>query len=403
MTEIPKSWTPVTIGDLCSFESGTGFGPANWSTSGLPIIRIQNLNGSKDFNYFSGEPEPSWIVEPGELLFAWAGVKGVSFGPTIWAGQRGVLNQHIYRIRPKPGVRLEWLYLQLLAVTASIEANAHGFKSNLVHVRKADITRQVCYLPPPKEQDCISGLMSAWDRGIRQLTDLISAKDRFKRGLMQHLMNGKRRFPEFASRPFVESQVGDVLVETFRPVKWSDDELYRLASVRRHSGGLFWREALYGKQIKVKKLHDLCEGDFLISHIQAAYGAMGLVTKEFAGGKVSDMYTILTPKDPARIDMRYIGYLSEMKRMRHQAYLACNGFFAERLRLNFDPSEFMKQRILLPESREEQSKIVDVLDSLVKELAVLEAQLDRLRQQKRGLMQKLLTGQVRVKLPKGDA
>jgi type I restriction enzyme S subunit len=218
---------------------------------------------------------------------------------------------------------------------------------------------------------------------------------------MQQLLTGKRRFPEFNSTSFVESHVGDVLKETFRPVAWNEQELYRLASIRRHSGGLFWREALTGKQIKVKKLHTLHGGDFLISHIQAAYGAMGIVPAEFSGGKVSDMYTILTPKVAGTIDMRYIDYLSQMKRMRHQAYLACNGFFAERLRLNFDPAEFMKQKLVLPESVEEQGKIADLLDSLVMEIKLLQKQLEALKQQKKGLMQKLLTGEVRVNVPKG--
>lgn len=128
---------------------------------------------------------------------------------------------------------------------------------------------------------------------------------------------------------------------------------------------------------------------------------MGLVSAGFAGGKVSDMYTILTPRNAGTIDMRYLDYLSQMKGMRHQAYLACNGFFAERLRLNFDPSEFLTQKILLPPSFEEQRKIADLLDHLVAEIATLQKQLDALKNQKKGLMQKLLTGQVRVKLPKG--
>lgn len=140
MTVRPHT-TPCTIGDVCDFESGNGFGPEDWKTKGLPIIRIQNLNGSESFNYFEGDPDPSWIVETNDLLFAWAGVKGVSFGPTIWNGPTGVLNQHIYRIRPKKGVNKRWLYYALLEVTAEIESKAHGFKTSLVHVRKADITR----------------------------------------------------------------------------------------------------------------------------------------------------------------------------------------------------------------------------------------------------------------------
>jgi type I restriction enzyme S subunit len=140
------------IKDLCSFSNGHGFTRHDWAKSGLPIIRIAHLNGSRDFDYFQGEPEPDWIVEPGELLFAWAGTKGVSFGPTIWGGPRGVLNQHIFRVRPREGVDKTWLYYALLQVTQRIEKQAHGFKSTLLHVRKSDVDSQRWPVPPVAEQ-----------------------------------------------------------------------------------------------------------------------------------------------------------------------------------------------------------------------------------------------------------
>src|SRR5262249_37641867 len=74
-------WKEAPLGELCSLSGGHGFRPKDWSDHGLPIIRIQNVRGSTEFNFFAGDPDPSWIVEPGELLFSWAGVPGVSFGP----------------------------------------------------------------------------------------------------------------------------------------------------------------------------------------------------------------------------------------------------------------------------------------------------------------------------------
>jgi len=44
---VPEDWDIDTVGDLCEFSSGTGFSQSDWSTKGLPIIRIQNLNGSR--------------------------------------------------------------------------------------------------------------------------------------------------------------------------------------------------------------------------------------------------------------------------------------------------------------------------------------------------------------------
>jgi type I restriction enzyme S subunit len=95
-------------------------------------------------------------VEPDTLLFAWAGVRGVSFGPCIWRGPLGVLNQHIYRIVPKDGISKRWLYETLRVITTDIEKKAHGFKIELVHVRKGDITAQVVPVPPQSDQQEIA-------------------------------------------------------------------------------------------------------------------------------------------------------------------------------------------------------------------------------------------------------
>ena len=265
-------------------------------------------------------------------------------------------------------------------------------------ISKTNIAKILIPIPPLPEQKEIARILSVWDAAIRDTTQLIAAKTRRKRALMQQLLTGKKQFQEYASTCFVEREIGDVLQETSRLVEWDDEQVYRLASIRRNSAGLFWREALRGDQIKVKKLHTIQQGDFLISHIQAAYGAMGCVPAEFEGGHVSDMYSILTPKPSAALDIRFMDYLSQMPKMHHQILQSSNGFFAERLRLNFDPREFLKQIITIPETVAEQRKICDVLDTAMREIQLLQDQLAAFKQQKRGLMQKLLTGETRVQV-----
>jgi hypothetical protein len=72
--------------------------PHEWRSQGLPIIRIQNLNGSDDFNYFDGSYNRKIEVHAGQLLFAWSGSRGTSFGPYIWHGPTGVLNYHTWKV-----------------------------------------------------------------------------------------------------------------------------------------------------------------------------------------------------------------------------------------------------------------------------------------------------------------
>lgn len=166
------TWTTQTVGELCTLGSGHGFKQGDWSEEGMPIIRIQNVRGSKDFNYFNGDPEPAWIVEPGELLFAWAGVPGVSFGPGIWDGPRAVLNQHIYRITPNPGISRDWLFEAILYLTPRIERRAHGFKSSLLHIRKREFTSREILVPPPDQQEVVAECI----RGLREKQALMAQR-----------------------------------------------------------------------------------------------------------------------------------------------------------------------------------------------------------------------------------
>jgi type I restriction enzyme S subunit len=178
-------WTPRTIGALCQLGSGHGFKPHDWSERGMPIIRIQNVRGSAAFNYFEGEPDPRWIVEPGELLFAWAGVPGVSFGPGVWRGPRALLNQHIYRVTPHPGVDRDWLYEVLLYLTPLIERRAHGFKLSLLHIRKEEFTSQQILVPPSDQQL----LLAKWMTESREIQSNVEMRGRSIRSIYSQLLS----------------------------------------------------------------------------------------------------------------------------------------------------------------------------------------------------------------------
>ncbi|MDE4944671.1 tRNA isopentenyltransferase, partial [Francisella tularensis] len=62
------------------------------SNIGLPILRIQNLNGSDVFNYLSGEAKEKYYVNSGALLISWS----ASLDVYKWQGGNAILNQHIF-------------------------------------------------------------------------------------------------------------------------------------------------------------------------------------------------------------------------------------------------------------------------------------------------------------------
>lgn len=387
MTLRPNT-SPCNIGDVCDFESGNGFRPQDWKTKGLPIIRIQNLNGSDSFNYFEGEPDPSWIVETNDLLFAWAGVKGVSFGPTIWNGPKGVLNQHIYRIRPKKGINKRWLYYALLEVTAEIESKAHGFKTSLVHVRKADITRARISLPGEHEQDAVATALGCWDDAIQKTEQLILAKERHYSHELSRLIS-RAQYTHTHDGACAEKVSARNRGGKWRPVPlsdiatvWKGQQLNKDAMVE---DGAYY--ALNGGIKPSGRTTEWnCEADTItVSEGGNSCGFVSYNRERFWCGGHCYAVTKLA-KD---VDAHYLFHYLKGKQSRVMALRVGSGL------PNIQKSDIEAFPVVLPDLVT-QSAIARYLNALREEIDLLGQTVAALKTQKRGLMQKLLTGQWRL-------
>lgn len=98
--DIPESWEWVRVQNWTQLYNGRAFKPSDWTETGLPIVRIQNLNNEfAPFNYYDKPVDNDVHLYGGELLFAWSGTPGTSFGAHIWKiGKEAVLNQHIFKL-----------------------------------------------------------------------------------------------------------------------------------------------------------------------------------------------------------------------------------------------------------------------------------------------------------------
>ena len=138
LANVPEQWQPIPFKYVADFVNGMAFKPEQWSETGVPIIRIENLNNGESFNCYEGQVEGRYHVNTGDLLFGWSGNRGTSFGPFLWQG-KGLhyLNQHIFRIADFKCDK-KWLYWTLRAVTKAIEDQAHGI-IGMVHVTKGKL------------------------------------------------------------------------------------------------------------------------------------------------------------------------------------------------------------------------------------------------------------------------
>ena len=150
---LQREWKRVRIGDTLRLVNGAAFKPTNWTKDGVPIVRIQNLNNPEAaFNRTTRVLPEKFKLRGGELLFAWSGTPGTSFGAHIWCGGEAWLNQHIFNVLFDEN---EWdkkfLQFAINQNLADYIRAAHG-GAGLAHITKGRFEDSELLQPTPAEQ-----------------------------------------------------------------------------------------------------------------------------------------------------------------------------------------------------------------------------------------------------------
>lgn len=171
---IPEGWQKMNIGEACTLVNGRAFKPSDWTKTGTPIVRIQNLNDPKaEFNYCSGDVEDKFWIDTGTLLFAWSGTPGTSFGAFIWAGGKAVLNQHIFQVYPCAEISKQFLKCSFEGHMDEIIERAHG-GVGLRHITKQELERIELLVPPMAVQDDFVAFAQQSDKSKFELEKALS-------------------------------------------------------------------------------------------------------------------------------------------------------------------------------------------------------------------------------------
>ncbi|PHS37217.1 MAG: hypothetical protein COB07_11025 [Sulfurovum sp.] len=190
-----------------------------------------------------------------------------------------------------------------------------------------------------------------------------------------------------------EFKLKDVLNLTLESLVMEDEKEYELITVRRRFGGVDSRGIFKGKKILVKNQFYVRENDFVISKRQISHGACGLVPKELDGAIVSNEYNVFQPNKDL-LDQVFFNYYVRVPKFNQTFYSYSDGIHIEKLL--FKTKSWLKQKIPFPPLKEQQ-KIAQILitwdDAISKQEALIKAK----EELKKGLMQKLLSGEVRFK------
>jgi type I restriction enzyme S subunit len=399
---IPADWTIRRVGQLSKLVNGRGFKPYEWRTRGLPIIRIQNLNGSDEFNYFDGPYNKKIEVHPDQLLFAWSGSKGTSFGPHIWKGPLGVLNYHTWKVVVDRGaVSEKFFYHALKGLTEFIEGWAHG-ASALVHVQKWQMEGFQLAVPSLREQDAIAEALSDLDALISALEGLIAKKRAIKQGTMEELLSGQRRLPGF-KEPWHEKTLFELAgyqKEDFDDGDWVESQHIVESGIRLIQTGNIgigdFVESAVKKYIsetsfKLLRCKEIRAGDLLVCRLADPAGR-ACILPDIAEQRIitSVDVTIFRPlKEEA--DREYLKQVFCTSDWFQSVSDRSGGTTHKRI----SRGALGRITIRLP-SVAEQESIGSLLKDMDVEIASLQATLAKARLIKQGMMKELLSGGARL-------
>lgn len=248
-------------------------------------------------------------------------------------------------------------------------------------------------LPPLDEQKKIADILSLWDKAIQQTKELIAYKEIQKKGLMQNLLTGKKRLNGF-NDDWKTIKLGEVAEMNSGGTPTSSKNEY-------YNGNIYWvsitdmtssYKYLYDTNIKITELGlknssaKIFPANTVLFAMYASIGECIIAKKE-----ISTSQAILGIR--CNNNILYYEYLFYFLYNYKENYkkLAQQGTQAN---LNKEIVENFKLKI--PTSIDEQKAIADILSKADEEINLLNKQLDLYTEQKKGLMQNLLTGKIRV-------
>lgn len=383
---IPEDWDIVHLDSICDVRDGTHDSPKYYNY-GIPFLTSKNLTeNGLDFynvNYISEEDHKKFSerskVENGDILFGMIGTIG---NPTIVNTTINFSIKNMALIKFFKDTKINNFYL-LNTIKSKIISNQFSKTANegvqsFISLRK--IRKLLIPLPLKEEQEKIAEILSAWDDGIETLEKLIEQKEILKKATMQKL--------------FLEKESWKMMRfdKIFKDFCKKNCPRERLLSATQENG-VIPRDMLSGKVMSPEGSlngYKLIEaGDFVIS-LRSFQG--GLEYSKYRG-ILSPAYTVL--KNIIDIDKDFYRHFFKSYKF-IEKYLSIS-VIGIRDGKQISYSDLSSVKIPYP-PLEEQEKIGKILNCYDEELQLLNSKLEKLKDQKKGLMQKLLTGQIRVKV-----
>lgn len=338
----------------------------------------------------------SCSVQPGDILLSLVG----TIGKVLLLdehSQVGVINPRLLRVSSSPQ-KIDSLFLKHFfeseKTTHTLLSWAQG---GTMGVLNAQMIRELQVPTPPlPEQKKIAEILSTWDQAITATERLLENSQQRKKGLMQQLLTGKKRLPGFEGE-WEEVKVGTVLsVRKDKQIPSEDAPLYSLTieSGITEKTDRYNREFLV-KDAKEKQYKKVLPKDIVYNPANLRWGAINYSRLSHTV-VVSPIYEVLYVTEPEKHCLEFLAQSLMRPDQINRFASMVEGTLMERMAVKIGP--FLATRLRVPPSVAEEQAIATILSAADSEIIALNKRLRGLEQEKKALMQQLLTGKRRVQV-----
>ncbi|MCT4637586.1 MAG: restriction endonuclease subunit S [Bacteroidales bacterium] len=418
---IPEEWEIKQMDDVVTLLGGFAF-KSNLMQSNkakYQVVKMSNvyqgflsLERTPSFLEKITDKEKKYILKEGDIIMSLTGTIGkrdYGYAAVISDHQNLLLNQRLCKYSATK-ISDQSFLLYLLKSSRFLYyffMIGRGGTGNQANVGINEIKQIEVAIPPLPEQQKIAQILSTWDKAIEQTQKLIEQLKNRKKGLFDNLLLGKVRvngktngFKKTKLGVDIPNEwdtitVGNVFQE--RKEVSNNIEQYPLYSLTIDKG-LTEKTAQYERSFLLKdkennKYRLVYDDDILYNPMNLRFGAIAKASISNPVS-VSAYYNVLKPKD-SNINIDYFINLFKTYRYMHIYDRIAIGSLEEKKRVHL--SMFLKLELPHPPI-EEQLAITKILTTADKEIKTQESYLQQIQDQKKGLMQQLLTGQKRVKV-----
>lgn len=252
----------TTIGALGHYINGRGFKPDEWGESGLPIVRIANLNNPKaPYDYFSGSLNDGHLIDTGDIIVSWS----ATLDAFRWDRGQAALNQHSFKVVPNEDlVDVDYLFYILKKAMVGLSSLVHG--ATMKHVTRPEFEGFKVWISSDKAvQRQIAARLKA------QLAEVETARKAVQVQL-QEVRTLAKKIVDFGFDQFADWQrIGDVAKlqsgYAFKSESFKTSGVRLLRNTNILPGKIYWDEAVYldKSEADLYPRYVLETGDVLIS------------------------------------------------------------------------------------------------------------------------------------------